>query len=316
MLVPNRHNNSGEYRYGFQGQEKDDEIKGEGNSVNYTFRMHDPRVGRFLSRDPLSSEFPWNSPYAFSENRVIDGVELEGGEYQAAQLYFYAKNGVYGETTQKVANGIEKGVKNLASPKWWANGLKETAKMAIQAKSNPSGVANDIVNQSAVLTELFTSDDTEGKTQFVTEAIGSALILKGASKLTTIAPNANAPKVSLPEVPVVENAIEISTVSNKAKTSPTEDFRVTPDGVAFPTKQETMREGFDRAGFPSKPATQTSEQGVIHTVPTKKGKVDVRSMEGSASHPKRSVITHPDTNSPKTPSGKAGTKKDGHINQK
>jgi RHS repeat-associated protein len=80
MLVPNRHNNSGEYRYGFQGQEKDDEVKGEGNSLNYTFRMHDPRVGRFFTRDPMEKSYPWNSPYAFSENRVIDGVELEGKE--------------------------------------------------------------------------------------------------------------------------------------------------------------------------------------------------------------------------------------------
>jgi len=79
--MPGRHANTGDYRYGFQGQEMDDEIKGEGNSVNYTFRMHDPRVGRFLSIDPLSSEYPWNSPYAFSENRVIDGIELEGLEY-------------------------------------------------------------------------------------------------------------------------------------------------------------------------------------------------------------------------------------------
>jgi RHS repeat-associated protein len=79
-LVPNRHGSTADYRYGFQGQEKDDEIKGEGNSLNYTFRMHDPRVGRFFARDPLSSKFPWNSPYAFSENRVIDGFELEGLE--------------------------------------------------------------------------------------------------------------------------------------------------------------------------------------------------------------------------------------------
>ena len=58
----------------------DNEIKGEGNSLNYTFRMHDPRVGRFFAIDPLSSSFPHNSPYAFSENRVIDGLELEGLE--------------------------------------------------------------------------------------------------------------------------------------------------------------------------------------------------------------------------------------------
>lgn len=42
--------------------------------------MHDPRVGRFLSLDPLSSSYSHNSPYAFSENRVIDGIELEGLE--------------------------------------------------------------------------------------------------------------------------------------------------------------------------------------------------------------------------------------------
>jgi RHS repeat-associated protein len=86
-IIPNRHGYVDDYRYGFQGQEKDDEIKGEGNSLNYTFRMHDPRVGRFLSLDPLSKSYPWNSPYAFSENRVIDGVELEGGEIKLVNQY-------------------------------------------------------------------------------------------------------------------------------------------------------------------------------------------------------------------------------------
>ncbi|GAA0876016.1 hypothetical protein GCM10009118_24260 [Wandonia haliotis] len=70
----------GEYRYGFQGQEKDDEVKGEGKSINYKYRMHDPRVGRFFALDPLAPKYPHNSPYAFSENRLIDGVELEGLE--------------------------------------------------------------------------------------------------------------------------------------------------------------------------------------------------------------------------------------------
>ncbi|OWP74764.1 hypothetical protein BWG23_12985 [Flavobacterium oreochromis] len=42
--------------------------------------MHDPRVGRFFATDPLEVIYPWNSPYAFSENRVIDMVELEGLE--------------------------------------------------------------------------------------------------------------------------------------------------------------------------------------------------------------------------------------------
>jgi RHS repeat-associated protein len=83
MLVPNRHGTtlSNGYRYGFQSQEQDNELKGEGNSLNYTFRMYDPRIGRFLSLDPLSPQYPHNSPYAFAENRVIDGTELEGLEF-------------------------------------------------------------------------------------------------------------------------------------------------------------------------------------------------------------------------------------------
>jgi RHS repeat-associated protein len=81
MIVPYPNKPYSDYRYGFQGQEKDDEIKGgEGKSLNYTFRMHDPRVGRFFAVDPLFREYPFYSPYVFSGNRVIDATELEGLE--------------------------------------------------------------------------------------------------------------------------------------------------------------------------------------------------------------------------------------------
>ena len=65
---------------GFQGQEIDDEIKGEGNSVNFKYRMQDPRIGRFFAVDPLAAKYAYNSPYAFSENRLIAFIELEGLE--------------------------------------------------------------------------------------------------------------------------------------------------------------------------------------------------------------------------------------------
>jgi len=80
MLMPNRHESSDKYRYGFQGQEKDDEVKGEGNSLNYKYRMHDPRVGRFFAVDPLTKKYPHYTPYSFSGNKVIHAVELEGLE--------------------------------------------------------------------------------------------------------------------------------------------------------------------------------------------------------------------------------------------
>jgi hypothetical protein len=58
----------------------DNEIKGVGNSINYKYRMHDPRLGRFFAVDPLAGKYPFYSPYAFSGNRVNDAVELEGKE--------------------------------------------------------------------------------------------------------------------------------------------------------------------------------------------------------------------------------------------
>jgi len=80
MLQPGRHRNTGDYRYGFQGQEMDNEVKGEGKSINYKFRIHDPRVGRFFAVDPLIKKYPHYSPYSFSGNKVIHRNEIEGLE--------------------------------------------------------------------------------------------------------------------------------------------------------------------------------------------------------------------------------------------
>jgi RHS repeat-associated protein len=59
----------------------DNEVKGGGNHIDFKFRGYDPRTGRFWSVDPLTASYPWNSTYAFAENRVIDGIDLEGLEY-------------------------------------------------------------------------------------------------------------------------------------------------------------------------------------------------------------------------------------------
>lgn len=74
------------YRFGFNGQEADNEIKGTGNSLEFKYRIYDSLLGRFLSVDPLFKEYPWNSTYAFAENDVIRCIDLEGAEK-------YAKNG-------------------------------------------------------------------------------------------------------------------------------------------------------------------------------------------------------------------------------
>ncbi|GIV44930.1 MAG: hypothetical protein KatS3mg035_2053 [Bacteroidia bacterium] len=77
------------YRFGFQGQEGDDEVFGKNNLWAYKYRLHDARLGRFFSVDPLEKNFPWNSSYGFSENCVISCIELEGAER------YYSANGDY-----------------------------------------------------------------------------------------------------------------------------------------------------------------------------------------------------------------------------
>jgi RHS repeat-associated protein len=80
------------YIYGFQGQEKDDEIKGAGNSLNFEYRMHDPRVGRFFAVDPLAKKYPYYTPYQFSGNKVIHLIELEGLEESLPTYLLSAPN--------------------------------------------------------------------------------------------------------------------------------------------------------------------------------------------------------------------------------
>ena len=68
------------YRYGFNGKENDNEVKGVGNQQDYGMRFYDPRVGRFLSVDPLTKSYPWYTPYQFAGNDVIRNSDLDGKE--------------------------------------------------------------------------------------------------------------------------------------------------------------------------------------------------------------------------------------------
>jgi RHS repeat-associated protein len=81
MIQPGRKfSAAGGYRYGFNGKENDNEVKGEGNQQDYGMRIYDPRLGRFLSVDPLNSEYPWNSTYSYAEGDVIRSIDLDGLE--------------------------------------------------------------------------------------------------------------------------------------------------------------------------------------------------------------------------------------------
>ena len=65
------------YRYGFNGKENDNEVKGAGNQQDYGMRIYDPRLGRFLSVDPITAQYPELTPYQFASNTPIQAIDLD-----------------------------------------------------------------------------------------------------------------------------------------------------------------------------------------------------------------------------------------------
>jgi RHS repeat-associated protein len=80
MHMPGRGLNSSSYKYGFNGKENDNDLNGDGNLQDYGMRMYDPRVGKFLSIDPLAEQYPFYSPYQFASNNPIAAIDLDGLE--------------------------------------------------------------------------------------------------------------------------------------------------------------------------------------------------------------------------------------------
>ena len=68
-----RSGQSPNYRYGFNGMEKDDEwSNASGMSLDFGARLYDSRLGRWRSTDPMQYYQPEESPYkAMYNNPVI-----------------------------------------------------------------------------------------------------------------------------------------------------------------------------------------------------------------------------------------------------
>ncbi|MGH2566602.1 MAG: RHS repeat domain-containing protein, partial [Ginsengibacter sp.] len=109
------------YRYGFNGKENDNEVKGEGNQQDYGMRIYDPRLGRFLSVDPIEKKYPELTPYQFSSNRLIDGIDLDGKEFYSVHIKEFpdgsrTKIGVVNCTNIKQEGVINVATKNGYGP--------------------------------------------------------------------------------------------------------------------------------------------------------------------------------------------------------
>ena len=97
------------YRYGFNGAEKDDEIKGKGNHYDLGARMYDARIGRMFSLDPRAADFPYMSPYCFAANSPIYFIDYNG-EGPFVRFWFFEAELRIGIANAGMTSFIQSGI--------------------------------------------------------------------------------------------------------------------------------------------------------------------------------------------------------------
>ncbi|MCV6629881.1 MAG: DUF1664 domain-containing protein [Flavobacteriaceae bacterium] len=80
------------------------------NVHEWKYRFSDPAIGRFWQIDPLAESYVHNGTYNFSENRVVDAVELEGLEAVTIHLDGRTSLGVTGSISIGIAFDFNGGV--------------------------------------------------------------------------------------------------------------------------------------------------------------------------------------------------------------
>ncbi len=125
-VVSSLGNSIGQKNKTFQGQEYHDEL---GLNVNeFKYRFYDPSNGRFWSVDPLAEDFTYNSTYAFAENKLGMGKELEGRELLNNQMLF-----------DVIRLGLQ-GLQNISDK--FSSGAKKTQKAYGEQMRQRAGVPN------------------------------------------------------------------------------------------------------------------------------------------------------------------------------
>ncbi|MCQ4142678.1 RHS repeat domain-containing protein [Chryseobacterium sp. EO14] len=96
---------AGSYKnYKYQGQELQ-----ETGFYSFKWRNYMPDVGRFTTIDPLAEKYPYNSTFAFQENKLGMGVELEGLELLKNHSGFFAIHGNEMKVVRAPASQISNG---------------------------------------------------------------------------------------------------------------------------------------------------------------------------------------------------------------
>jgi hypothetical protein len=148
-------------------------VKGAGNQQDYGMRIYDPRLGRFLSVDPITADFPMLTPYQFASNNPIVNIDLDGLEGESSTTAGTASGTAAGGTVLRNAtNDLTKKLAEKACENVAKDGGSQVGKQVIK-KVGTSAIIRLLTNPVVLLTAVFTFAPTygglanpEGGTQF------------------------------------------------------------------------------------------------------------------------------------------------------
>jgi len=137
------------YRYGFNGKENDNEVKGAGDQIDYGMRVYDPRVGRFLSVDPLAKKYPELTPYQYASGNPIMNIDIDGLE---GFWYFFkhgdwigAFNSISWNDANEAAGTVNNAIPVGAAINGGYQAITGTDPISGQPASRVDGVANIVI---------------------------------------------------------------------------------------------------------------------------------------------------------------------------
>ncbi|MBX3165148.1 MAG: hypothetical protein KF900_11780 [Bacteroidetes bacterium] len=131
--------NTANYRYGYQGAEKTDEISGTGNHYTTEFREADVRIGRWWSLDPITKSDISN--YVMMSNSPIIMMDPKGDDD------YYNEKGKYLYTDTKTSTDI----KIITQENW--NMINNNYSSAIADKNSSNlGLLKSLDQNSKTLT--------------------------------------------------------------------------------------------------------------------------------------------------------------------
>ncbi|RQO65416.1 hypothetical protein DBR40_23605 [Pedobacter sp. KBW01] len=176
------------YRYGFNGKENDSET----GTQDYGMRIYDPRIGKFLSVDPITAEYPELTPYQFASNTPIWAIDIDGLEGGIASP-MGGQNVITPDQARKIISYF-----NEPAPFWMKNTLA-MQENAIQPK------------------EVYSATDYQGVTRLEAAAASmlTAYMYRGGS---TYAPTFNRINTRVPQQPHVEIEEEAGVAALKVTT--------------------------------------------------------------------------------------------------